>query len=265
MALKKVNYHNDPSTLPNAVTSDVLYHTPDMRQAGGYTAIINPDTNDLFSIVSPKYKIVKHIDILSKVEDAIVKHIEYGAPKRTIATFENGARMQAKYIFPDVSVNIKGADNIHPSIEIRNGYDGMWGFGVMFGAFRLVCSNGLVIGQKELNFRKKHFNPAQQFLSQDMLSDSMEAFSEKTEIWKTWAENVMEQAQIAKAMEDMDLREKEVDGINNVIETSTGITLLANQVVTKWIFFNILSQYITHHVSSINRQVELEARMRKIF
>ncbi len=265
MALNKATYYSNPTELPLAVTSDVAYHTPDMRMASGYTAIINPETNQLFSIVSPKYKIVKHVDVLSKVEEAISKHIEYGRFERTLATFANGARMQAKYVFPDVTVSVKGADNIHPSVEIRNGYDGMWGFGVLFGAFRLVCSNGLVIGQKVLNFRKKHYNPAQQFLMQDMLSDSMENFSEQTKIWKSWSEQVMEQAQIAKSIEDMELREKEVEGINNTIETSTGITLLANQVVTKWILFNIIAQYVTHNVVSINRQVELEARMRKVF
>jgi len=265
--LKKVEFHNELATVPKAATTKVFYGVNnDIPKAEGYTGIINPETGHLFSIVSPKYRIVQHTEILEKIEETIAAHIEYGSFQRKILTFDNGAKLQAKYTFPDVSVSIdNSSDLIHPSIEVRNGYDGIWNFGVLFGAFRLVCSNGLVIGQKVLNFHKKHFNPAQFFLKQDMLSDSMEQFSEQANIWKTWSNKVMEQAQIEHELEAMELREKEIEGIKTLVETSTGISLIAQQAITQWIFYNILTQYITHNVTSINRQIELEAKMRKMF
>lgn len=264
----KAVFHTDTTTVPNAIAVDVNY--PDQKlitnavHADGYKAIIDPATNNLYGILSTKYKIMQHTDVLSKIEDCIYKHPEYGTPVRNITTIQNGAKLRATYRFPEVDVTIKSGDIVHPQIEIRNGYDGMWSFGCLFGAFRLVCSNGLVIGEKVLQFKRKHYNPAQQFLMTDMLTDSLENFSEQTEIWKGWLEKIMTPEEVQNDLNALDLREKEMESLSEEVEISSGVTI-ATQAITQWIFYNILMQYITHRIESVNRQVELQARLRKVF
>ena len=60
--------------------------------------------------------------------------------------FGNGARVRYKYRFPDTKVEVEKNDFVNPEIIINNSYDGTSEVSAMGGAFRLVCSNGLVIG-----------------------------------------------------------------------------------------------------------------------
>lgn len=260
--------HTDVATVPKAIAVPVDYadqfNTDCYLNAEGYRAIINPDTNDLFSILSTKYKIMQHTDVLTKVEECVAKHPEYGTPKRTIKTLSNGAKLQAKYVFPEIDVQINTGDVVHPEVEIRNGYDGIWSFGVLFGAFRLVCSNGLVIGDVVMQFKRKHFNPAQQFLLTDMLQNSFESFSNQTEMWKGWVDKVLTPEQVTNNLETLAFNKKEMKELEVESEVATHATIMT-PAITQWVFFNILTQYITHRVASVNRQVELQSRLRKMF
>ena len=261
-------FHNDITTVPTAVAVPVSFtdqvNLDGMADAEGYRAIVDPNNNNVFSILSTKYKIMQHTEVLEKVEDSIAKHPEYGTPKRMITTVNGGARLRAKYTFPDIEVPIKDSkDLVNPQLEIRNGYDGMWGFGCLFGAFRLVCSNGLVIGEAVMQFKKKHYNPAQQFLMTDMLENSLEQFSMQTELWRGWVDNVLDVKQVENTLESMQLRQKERNEIEELSETHSHATVNTPDI-SQWILFNILTQYITHHVKSVQRQVELETRLRKV-
>jgi hypothetical protein len=60
--------------------------------------------------------------------------------------FSNGARTTWTWTIPDVKVKIKKGDELNPQITIRNSYDGSYQLGILSGAFRLICSNGLMLG-----------------------------------------------------------------------------------------------------------------------
>jgi integrase len=58
--------------------------------------------------------------------------------------------MRRGYVFPDITVEISSGDDINPELQLFNSYDTTWPFIVILGAFRLICTNGLVIGKKFL-------------------------------------------------------------------------------------------------------------------
>jgi hypothetical protein len=60
--------------------------------------------------------------------------------------FGDGARTKWVWRFPKMKVKIDKDDYVNPEIIIKNSYDGTTVVDVMGGAFRMVCSNGMVIG-----------------------------------------------------------------------------------------------------------------------
>jgi len=109
----------------------------------GYKFIVREDTNDILSCVTNSYKLVTNKEIMQKASPILKKK---GAHLEEMRIFGNGARTKYKYRFPDTKVEISAGDHVNPEIIINNSYDGSTEVSAMGGAFRLLCSNGLVIG-----------------------------------------------------------------------------------------------------------------------
>ena len=218
-------------------------------------------------IVSPGYQLVKHEDAIETVIQAIDKSPEFGKYDIETDIFGGGGKMKTKITFPDVKYNIGKGDPINPTIDIKNSYDTGWQYEVRFGAFRLICSNGLVIGKSFAFYVKKHTQSLDQEAVQQILIKGMEEFSEQTGIWKKWADRVTTSSEYEYAMKELDLTKKEQEAVHEQVEISSNLMLddMKTKSLSYWVFFNILSQYITHHVTSPIRKAKLESRARKIF
>jgi hypothetical protein len=253
-------------SFPSVETRPIL--TDNEIVCEGYQAITNPDNDHLYTVASDKYHVTRHEDLLITVEEAIAENPEFGHFKRSISFTNDGARMRAKYRFPDVEFPLDHSDVINPTVEVYNSYDLSWSRRVLFGAFRLVCSNGLVIGKTFMNYRRKH-----SYLDQDnreiksLLMSGMELFSEQTELWKSWVDKVTTPEQYERVMTGLDFSNRQMEEVEREVEVSSNIILedVKRRSLSYWVFFNILSQYITHRVKSENRRVSLENHMRKYF
>ena len=109
----------------------------------GYKFIVREDTNDILSCVTNSYKLVTNKEIMQKASPVLKKQ---GAHLEEMRIFGNGARTKYKYRFPDTKVEIATGDFVNPEVIINNSYDGSTEISAMGGAFRLLCSNGMVIG-----------------------------------------------------------------------------------------------------------------------
>ena len=109
----------------------------------GYKLIVRKDTNDVLSCVTNSYKLITNKEIMTKA-NPILKN--QGAVLDDLQMFGNGARVKYKYRFPDIKVKIAKDDYVNPQILINNSYDSSTEVSAMGGAFRILCSNGLVIG-----------------------------------------------------------------------------------------------------------------------
>ena len=108
-----------------------------------YRYVMNTDTSEVLSIVTKDYTLVKNEDLINAITPAIKEH---NGKLIEAKLFGDGARTQYKYQFQEHTVTIHGMDRLVPEIVIKNSYDGTIAVTVMAGAFRLVCSNGMVIG-----------------------------------------------------------------------------------------------------------------------
>ncbi|MBT6047990.1 MAG: DUF932 domain-containing protein [Candidatus Scalindua sp.] len=114
-----------------------------------FKMIVREDTGEPISVMSKDYRLVSNQDLLM----AALPHLnKFGAvmanddlEMRSNHVFGN-ARSQFSFDFPLSEIAIAKGDDLHPRLTLINSYDGTKRVGFKYGAFRLVCSNGMMIG-----------------------------------------------------------------------------------------------------------------------
>ena len=109
----------------------------------GYKFIIREDTNQILSCMTNEYKLIKNEEIIEKAMPIIENR---GGILVEENSFGEGSRASWQWKFPEVEVDVGDGDLMNPTINIGNSYDGSSEANAIAGAFRLICSNGLVIG-----------------------------------------------------------------------------------------------------------------------
>lgn len=236
----------------------------DFHSADRHKAIVDQDTGKLFSIVSQDYKLVRHEQAIDQIEEAIHKTPGFGEYKVTTEFYNDGGRMRRKYVFSEISVSIEGNDRVNPEIQLFNSYDTTWPFIVLLGAFRLVCTNGLVVGEKFLHFRKRHVFDFDQIRLNEQVSTALKRFELQTEEWKKWTNRLLTVAVYNQVIAAMKFGKKAAGEIEErAFQEADGYDDYNDFPVIKlWAFFNILTWYITHRTVSLNHRVEMEGRLR---
>lgn len=118
-------------------------------QPTGYKYIMREDTGEIISCKTDEYMLVPN----KRIIDSVTPTIEELDGQLVDVLMFGGSRTTYRYRFPQ-EVGIED-DTVNPEILIKNSYDGSVGVHIMAGAWRLVCSNGMVIGTiiKEINSR----------------------------------------------------------------------------------------------------------------
>ena len=110
----------------------------------------------VLGIVSNKYALLPHKDVVDGFRQALKGH----DTTERIDVTKGGARLYLKIVLNDVKVKIDKGDEVALMLIVENSYDASKSLQVMFGAFRFVCSNGMVIGQKFVSLTQKHVGAA---------------------------------------------------------------------------------------------------------
>jgi hypothetical protein len=115
----------------------------DVNTDTGHKFIVREDTNKILSCMTNEYKVVTNKEIIDTAVPILKKH---KAELKESISLGNGEKTIWKWIIPDKKIEVSKGDVLNPEIIIKNSYDGSLQVHVLAGAFRLVCSNGLVIG-----------------------------------------------------------------------------------------------------------------------
>ena len=78
-----------------------------LQRAHGYRAIVNPETGKLFSIVSGKYRLIKHEEAIDQVEKALYEYPQFRRYTTKTEFYNAGGRMRRTYLFDEISVKIQ--------------------------------------------------------------------------------------------------------------------------------------------------------------
>ena len=233
-------------------------------RSGRYRAIVDEKTNKLFSVVSVDYKLIRHEEAIEEIEKAIGATPNLGGYEATTDFYNDGGRMLREYIFHDHQMVIQAGDLVKPKLQLFNSYDLTWPFIVILGAYRLVCTNGLVVNQKLFHLKKRHVFHIKTLNLVEEVSTALKRFSKQAAEWKKWTDAPLSKGAYGSILETMALGKNGEEEINNRIDQeATGLDKDSFPLVSLWIFFNILTWYITHRSASLNHRVAMEGRLRK--
>lgn len=126
------------------------------REVKGKKAIVRADNGaPVLGIVSGKYEVIKHRDVIEGFREAL-KGDNFGSFNERISLTKNGAHLFATYRFEDQRVEVKKGDFTSFQFIVKNSYDGTNTLQISLGAYRLVCSNGMVIGNRFFGYSQRH-------------------------------------------------------------------------------------------------------------
>ena len=218
-------------------TEDTLYDYDDIDDTG-YKFIMREDTKQVLSCMTDEYKLITNKQIFSYANPMIKKN---GGQIKEVAIFSEGARTTVKWHFPNEKVSVRKGDVMTPEIVIRNSYDGTVGLNILAGAFRLVCTNGMIIGVIAQNYKNKHsvYN-----VSLDDIEPVIDETIKKTKIifkdeFPILIDNNIKERHIVKFIELFPLQ------ANQVVTQR----LIVDRPKTFWDLFNVGTNVLTHHMS----------------
>ena len=121
----------------------------------GYKFIMREDTDEILSCVTDSYKLIKNKDVVDKVlkifKKKKIKNDFVGARQ-----FSNGAKTTYTWNLTNQKVETNKGEEHYPQIILVNSYNATTQLSFLAGVFRLICSNGLVIGHTVGNKTNRH-------------------------------------------------------------------------------------------------------------
>lgn len=236
----------------------------------GLQAVCRTDASGQASIIAVHgrhYRLVDNMSLLTAFETAIDNsNIDRTGMTVKDALAYEGGRMLRTYRFPAHTIDIAANDPVHLQLQVTNSYDGSCRFSAMLGAFRQVCSNGLVIGETLLNMQQKHT----QALDVDHIARELVAATEMFEYhasrWRKWNHTPVTDEQAEAVIDSMGVSEKQRETLlasYHALPFSTPKTL--------WTLYNTLTAWSTHtsikpssESNASALQLTREARVREV-
>jgi len=205
-----------------------------------HKAIVDLETGKVFSIVSNHYRLIRHESAIEQVEDAIAQRRDLEDCTVLTEFYNDGGRMRRTYRFLEIGVEVSKGDFVSPELLLFNSYDTEWPFIIFLGAFRFVCENGLVVGQKFLHLRKRHVYELGQINIGDEISTALKRFKQQTRQWKGWTRKGLTPRAYSKVLETMRLGiegKEEVEA--RVFKQAEGFDPDGFPILSAWEFYNM--------------------------
>jgi len=252
------------TTFPQIEEQPVMWgYYREFHDAQGYKAIVDRDSGKLFSIVSKDYRLIRHEQAIDELESILYRTESLGSPCITTLFYNDGGRMCRTYRFATIKVEMQPGDMINPELSLYNSYDLTWPLALLLGAFRVVCTNGLVVGHKLYQFKKRHVLSLERMNFTEQVETALTRFGKQVDTWKRWEARPLTLTAYEKVMEAMAFGKKANQTIEDQIDDAAeGFLTEGYPQPTVWAFYNMLTWYITHQAVSLNHRVELQNRLR---
>lgn len=158
------------------------------------------DSETPVGVVSKKYQLVQHHDIVQLAIDALTGvKIDPRTVTAELMLTEYGERMALCLTLPrdfDYQCPAAGDDRMSLRFHCFNSVDGSTRLSAFLGWFRLVCSNGMIVGTTLGRYRKPH-NPGLD--TQDLgriLRDGMAGADQERKRYDRWSRETLDSHQL---------------------------------------------------------------------
>ena len=225
----------------------------------GHKAVVNKnDEQQIFSVVSDNYQVVQHEEVIDTIERTLENlNLKYD---KSVTELNDGARVRVEMVFPDIEVNIGGGDVSKFRATFDNSYDCSTGLRLDIGAFRLICTNGLTIGERWGTYYHKHSKGLDIMMLEKSVKHGVDVFQTKIkgmfedmaryEITPNEARGFLD-----NAVEKKLIANKYLEGMMNRLNYGGSVEIKKDsQVNSKWMLYNLISEELTHNCTSLDAQ-----------
>lgn len=252
------------AVFPNTTLRHIGHLVRNVRPIEGYRAVVDLDTDRTFAIVSAGYKLIQHQEVVNQIDTLVGSMPEWGAPNRELWLSNYGARLKVRYTFPEIDFEIKPGDVVHPTIETLASFDTTLAQKMLVGGFRLVCSNGMVVGKTLASYKRKHTVGLNLDQARSIMQDGMARYSEAAELWKAYTNRLATPKEvfayetslpfhtIEKAAIEMELRKQ-----GRVLQWDDDDKTKRQVEINAWDLYNILTAEATHRVQDVTRSHQI--------
>ena len=304
---QRQNIINDLGLMGDAV--DFKTHLEDMyisdnglhvdRRVSGKKVLLNSNTGEQLSVVGDNYhNPLSHAEQFRTVERNIVNSkLDLSEMTRTIDVSHNGARAYARWTFPAHQIDVGGTGLVNLEVLSRNSFDNTWPTVMEGGAYRLVCTNLMVLGTVIAYSKQRHTKNINYEGGAIQVMNCLTAFMAESEKWNHWYNTKITDAQAfrifakvcdnkhalasSEAIEDgsanlydvLDKATKNKDGSDKKRGGLTNLWRLWRFHYKPgigdnlWSLYNVLTDWATHHQgttsTSSNNLVALQTKASK--
>ena len=255
-------------------------------QPVGMDALYRGDTGKVLSVVSPKYQLTTHRqadEFVTKLLDS--QGIVYEPGKYAVAF--NGNRFFKEYRFPGLkfvpgessgngnqtALDGDSLDTYYPNIIVRNSYDKSSVLDFQYGAFRLVCTNGLIVGHMVQKFSIKHIQkPDFQRLGDsflDTMEKTIEGFKRSYDRLNSMPANpFLEMLLVETFTKKMALTAEAMSqGLLSVELDADGQVagIVASPQLSAYALWNLATDIASHSIRKYHRSLALQKKISTIF
>ena len=214
----------------------------------------NPDTDEVYSITSRTYKPINYQDSIDYIQEMLDKNpVTQNNVFDGVELFSNGGKMLASWSFPEFTVKIGDRrDEVIPTMKLKTSYDNSWSWNIMVAALAAYCSNGMLIGDVYGKFWHRHTTGLDRDLIEISTDRLLNVFEEESGIWEKWAIKMIDKAQRESIVDNMKFSTKDKEELLEEVEVRT-LRGLNDYYMTTWIFYSLMTQFITHKMGGLKR------------
>lgn len=220
----------------------------------GWKALYNIDKKKVATVVSDRYNLVQHKDVVTSVVDA-VSNLNI----KSIARIRDGGnRVFVDLTFTDHKIPVKEGEEFIAGIRIINSYDRTTGIIVAPRYLRCVCNNGMVVNKIISGYAIKHSKKmTEDFEStvQRLLKKMIEQEEQLRNLVEDCIGDSIEWEIMERILKSLAKSEKHIKRIKRLIPENP----------SRWDLYNAFTEYATHDAQvRPNVEQRLQTQAQKI-
>ena len=211
-----------------------------------YSAIRTVEEDKPLAILGEGYSLLNHYDAAKQVFDELDANVlNYNI--RNLTTNDE-KRMSMIIGFPEMEFDVDGS-KIEPTLTLCNSVDGTLRYSKIFGFLRLVCTNGLMVGEKLFSVRRKH---TVNFEVQEFDYEKILAQNEKFKGLIEKSQTARVTNEFKQSLVSSGFPERVIKNWNELFEKYNGMYRETVSGNTIWAIQAVLTNWLTNVVAKTN-------------
>jgi len=237
------DYQVNQVEVPHPITGD----------KSGYFMNVRDDNDGILGWTTDRYGLVQNSDILDRADEAFeARGIQV---KRKVIITEDGAKMRAQYDLQGDAFQAEVpqvGDVMAYRLTAQNSFDRSLRVSFALGLVRLVCTNGMVTMEKEVEMVKKHSTKVSigDIISDDALDRALAKLATSVNVFSRLADTSVEQEQgltiLQNLTNDKVLSEKVRESIAQIWNAPT---FTEDKGRNLYNLNNAVTQHMTHDIA----------------